>query len=58
MGYIEGELRKAGLADDVAQARAQILYWAFVGYALSDKPLAKAKQQAVYHELVRLTLQN
>jgi hypothetical protein len=25
----------SGLAGDIAQARAQILYWTFVGYALS-----------------------
>jgi AcrR family transcriptional regulator len=54
--YIEVMLRKAGLAEDAAQARAQILYWAFVGYALSDKPLSKAKQDAVYEELARIAL--
>ena len=59
MDYIEGVVSKAsGLAEDVAQARAQILYWAFVGYALSDKPLPKAKQEAVYHELVRIAVGN
>lgn len=56
--YIELMLRKAGLAEGVAQARAQILYWAFVGYALSDRPLSKAKQQAVLDELVRIALAN
>ena len=56
--YIESQLRATGLDSDVAQARAQILYWAFVGYALSDKPLSKAKQEAVHDELVRLALQN
>jgi AcrR family transcriptional regulator len=58
MDYIAGRLRAAGCATDIAQARAQILYWAFVGYALSDKPLSKAKQEAVYAELVRLALRN
>jgi len=58
MDYIEGRLKASGLAEDVAQARAQILYWAFVGYALSDKPLPKAKQEAVYDELVRIALGN
>lgn len=58
MDYIEGRLRAAGCAAEIAQARAQILYWAFVGYALSDKPLPKAKQQAVYDELVRFALRN
>jgi len=57
MDYIEDRLRAAGRAADIAQARAQILYWAFVGYALSDKPLPKAKQEAVYEELVRFAMQ-
>jgi AcrR family transcriptional regulator len=58
MDYIEGQLRAAGCDAEIAQARAQILYWAFVGYALSDKPLAKTKQEAVYNELVRVALRN
>jgi AcrR family transcriptional regulator len=58
MDYIEGRLKASGLAEDVAQARAQILYWAFVGYALSDKPLPKAKQEAAYDEFVRIALGN
>jgi AcrR family transcriptional regulator len=56
--YIEQQLRTAGLGAGVAQARAQILYWAFVGYALSDRPLSKAKQEAVYDELARIALRN
>jgi AcrR family transcriptional regulator len=58
MDYIEGRLKASGLLEDVAQARTQFLYWAFVGYALSDKPLPKAKQAAVYDELVRIALGN
>jgi AcrR family transcriptional regulator len=58
MDYIEGLLKASGLAEDVAQARTQILYWAFVGYALSDKPLPRAKQDAVYDELARIALGN
>ena len=58
MDYIEVRFKVSGLAEDVAQARAQILYWAFVGYALSDKPLPKAKQEAVYHEVVRIAVGN
>ena len=58
MDYIESQLRAAGLDTEVAQARAQVLYWAFVGYALSDKPLSKARREAVHDELVRLALQN
>jgi AcrR family transcriptional regulator len=52
--YIESLLRDAGLPHEVAQARAQILYWAFLGSALSDKPLPKGQQQAVLDELLRM----
>jgi AcrR family transcriptional regulator len=54
LSYVEKLLRSAGFADEVAQARAQILYWTFVGYALSEKPLAKMQQQAVLAELMRI----
>jgi AcrR family transcriptional regulator len=52
--YVEHMLRQAGLQADVARARAQILYWAFLGYALSDQPLPQARQQAVLGELLRM----
>jgi AcrR family transcriptional regulator len=54
LGYIETLFRQAGHAADVARARAQILYWAFVGYALSDKPLPRARQAMVLDELLRI----
>ncbi len=54
LGYVEGLLRAAGLSPDVARARAQILYWAFLGFAQSDQPLSKAKQQAVLDELLKI----
>jgi AcrR family transcriptional regulator len=57
LDYVEHLLRAEGLSAETAQARAQILYWAFVGFALSDKPLARAQQQAVLDELVRIALQ-
>jgi hypothetical protein len=44
----------SGLSPGVARARAQILYWAFLGFALSDQPLPKAQQQAVLDELLRM----
>ena len=53
LDYVELLLREAGLNAEIAQPRAQILYWAFVGYALSDRPLPKARQEAVLAELVR-----
>jgi len=56
--YIKSCLKASGFAEDIAQARAQILYWAFVGYALSDKPLPTVRQQAVLDELLRIALEN
>ena len=35
-------------------ARAQILYWAFLGFALSDQALPADRQQAVLDELLRM----
>jgi AcrR family transcriptional regulator len=52
LSYIEGLLRQSGLSDNAALGRAQILYWAFLGFALSDQPLSSAKQQAVLDELL------
>ena len=54
LDYIEDLLKQAGLAEAVARARAQILFWAFFGYALSDQPLPAEKQQAVLDELLRI----
>ena len=53
LSYVESLLRASGLSSEVARARAQILYWAFLGFALSDKPLPRARQQAVLDELLR-----
>lgn len=51
--YVEHMLRKAGVEPDIAAPRAQILYWAFLGHALSDQPLPPARQKAVIVELLR-----
>ena len=56
MDYVELLLRKAGQPTDIAQARAQILYWTFIGYALSDKPLPKARQEMILEELMGIAL--
>jgi AcrR family transcriptional regulator len=56
LSYVEGLFRASGLAPDTARARAQIFYWAFLGYALSDKPLPRARQAAVLDELTKLAL--
>ena len=54
LGYVEKLLCASGLPADVARPRAQILYWAFLGFALSDKPLPRARQAAVLEELIRM----
>ncbi len=56
LDYVELLLRKTGQRSDIAQARAQILYWAFIGHALSDRPLPKARQEAVLDELMGMAL--
>ncbi|WMT75118.1 TetR/AcrR family transcriptional regulator [Bradyrhizobium sp. Ash2021] len=54
LGYVESLLRQSGLPAETARARAQILYWAFLGFALSDRPLPKARQQAMLDEMLRI----
>ena len=54
LGYIEGLMTKSGLSADAARARAQILYWAFLGFAQSDRPLPKAQQAAMLDEMLRI----
>jgi AcrR family transcriptional regulator len=54
LDYVESLLERSDLAPDVARARAQILYWAFLGFALSDKPLPPARQAAMLDELIRM----
>jgi AcrR family transcriptional regulator len=54
LSYVETQFTASGLSADVARARAQILYWAFLGFALSDKPLPRAQQQAVLEEMLRM----
>ena len=56
LGYVENLLVQSGLTAEVARARAQILYWAFLGFALSEQPLPKARQQAVIEELLRMAV--
>ena len=52
LSYIEGLLKRSGRSDNAARGRAQILYWAFVGFALSDQPLPPAKQRVVLDQLL------
>jgi len=54
LDYIAALLMRTGLSSAIAQARAQLLYWAFVGFALSDKPLPAAEHAAVLDELIHM----
>jgi AcrR family transcriptional regulator len=52
LNYVERLFKAKGFSPGVAGARAQILYWAFLGFALSERPLPRAKQAAVLDELL------
>ncbi|MBR0797490.1 TetR/AcrR family transcriptional regulator [Bradyrhizobium jicamae] len=54
LDYVEILLRRVGLPDAVARARAQILYWTFLGFALSEQTLPQDRQRAVLDELLRM----
>lgn len=54
VSYVESLFRANGLAPAVARARAQILYWAYLGYALSEQKLSKARQAAALDELLAI----
>jgi AcrR family transcriptional regulator len=56
LDYVAGLIRARGVSADAAQARAQILYWAFLGYALSEKPLSKIQRESVVAEMMRIAL--
>jgi len=57
LDYIEHLLGQAGLPAGVAGARAQILYWTFLGFALSEQPPSKERQHLILDELLLMTLQ-
>jgi len=54
LDYIEGLLEKRALPPATAQARAQILYWAFLGFALSGAPVPAARLQALLDEVLTM----
>jgi AcrR family transcriptional regulator len=56
LSYVQTLFERSGVAPGVARSRAQIFYWAFLGFALSDQPLPKARQEAVLQELIRMAL--
>jgi AcrR family transcriptional regulator len=53
LDYLEAMLQRSGLAREVAQARAQILYWMFLGVTFSGKPPLGDIHQVVLDELLR-----
>jgi AcrR family transcriptional regulator len=56
LSYVQKLFERSGVPPGVARSRAQIFYWAFLGFALSDQPLPKARQDAVLEELMRMAL--
>src|SRR3954462_3717660 len=52
--YIEQLLEKRGLAPATTQARAQIMYWTFLGFALSGTPVPAARLQGLLDEIMRM----
>ena len=56
LSYVESQMHHAGISPDVARARAQILYWAYLGFALSDRPLPAAQPRAILKEMLRMAL--
>jgi AcrR family transcriptional regulator len=56
LSYVQSLFERSGVSPGVARSRAQIFYWAFLGFAQSDKPLPKARQDAMLEELLRMAL--
>ena len=55
LSYLEGLLRRSGAPAEAARARAQILYWVFLGFVLSGKRLPRKDQDRIIDELLRLS---
>jgi AcrR family transcriptional regulator len=56
LAYVQGLLVAAGRDKRQAEARARILYWTYLGYALSGKKLEPGALQAVLEEMAGLAL--
>ncbi len=52
--YIRDLLIRAGAAPDLAEARARLLYWAYVGFATSLDPPPREARERFGAELARL----
>ncbi|CCE09054.1 putative transcriptional regulator protein [Bradyrhizobium sp. STM 3843] len=56
LDYVASLLAPEGFTPELAQTRAQILYWTFLGFAFSEQHLPKARHEAVIAELIRIAL--
>jgi AcrR family transcriptional regulator len=54
LDYIETLLERRGLNATMAQARAQILYWTFLGFALSSAPVPAPRLLGLLDEILRM----
>lgn len=54
LSYMEDQFAMRGYSPSLARARAQILYWTFLGFTLSDRPLPKARQDEILEDLIRI----
>jgi AcrR family transcriptional regulator len=54
LDYIEAMLQRRGLSGTAAQTRAQILYWTFLGFALSAAPVPAARLQGLLDEIQKM----
>src|SRR3954464_13970794 len=54
LDYIEELLRKRGFEAATARARAQILYWTFLGFPLSGPPSPAARLEGLLEEILRM----
>jgi AcrR family transcriptional regulator len=54
LDYIETLLEKRGLTPATARARAQILYWTFLGFALSGTPVPAARLEGLLDQILRM----
>jgi AcrR family transcriptional regulator len=54
LDYIEALLQRRGFPAATAQARAQILYWTFLGYAFSGPQPPAARLQGLLDEILRM----
>jgi AcrR family transcriptional regulator len=54
LAYLERMLRDGGIAADHVQPRAQILYWTYLGFVLSAKPVTGAARDRLIDQLAQL----